>query len=114
MRTVSSSNVTFNLYKNVQLVKRDIVAPVIYCYITTEFYYAKRDSRCLSAYRIWLHSLHSVSLACLVIGDICLPPRKKYLDLSNEYKFTYVKGFLTSADLVLFFLEKIPPLLLAK
>ena len=32
----------------VQLVKRDIVSAVIYCYITTEFHYAKRDSRCLS------------------------------------------------------------------
>ena len=29
--------------------KRDIVNAVIYCYITTDFYYAKRDSR-LSAY----------------------------------------------------------------
>ena len=29
--------------------KRDIVTAVIYCYITTDFYYAKRDSR-LSAY----------------------------------------------------------------
>ena len=39
-----------NIYANVQLVKRDIVTAVIYCYITNEFYYAKRDSRCLSAY----------------------------------------------------------------
>ena len=29
--------------------KRDIVTAVIYCYITTDFYYAKRDSH-LSAY----------------------------------------------------------------
>ena len=29
--------------------KRDIVTAVIYCYITTDFYYAKCDSR-LSAY----------------------------------------------------------------
>ena len=35
----------FNLYANVQLVKRDIVTAVIYCYITTDFNYAKRDSR---------------------------------------------------------------------
>ena len=28
--------------------KRDIVSAVIYCYITTEFHYAKRDFRCLS------------------------------------------------------------------
>ena len=35
-----------NLYANVQLVKRDIVTAVIYCYITTEFHYAKQDSRC--------------------------------------------------------------------
>ena len=28
--------------------KRDIVTAVNYCYITTKFYYAKRDSRCLS------------------------------------------------------------------
>ena len=40
----------FNLYTNVQVVKRDIVTAVIYCYITTEFDYAKRDSRCVSAY----------------------------------------------------------------
>ena len=39
----------FYLYANVQTVKRDIVIAVIYCYITTDFYYAKRDSR-LSAY----------------------------------------------------------------
>ena len=32
----------------VQFVKRDIVTAVIYCYITTEFHFAKRDSRCLS------------------------------------------------------------------
>ena len=37
------------LFANVQLVKRDIVTAVIYCYITTDFHYAKRDSR-LSAY----------------------------------------------------------------
>ena len=32
----------------VQFVKRDIVTAVVYCYITTEFHFAKRDSRCLS------------------------------------------------------------------
>ena len=37
-----------NTQTPVQLVKRDIVTAVIYCYITTEFHYAKRDSRCLS------------------------------------------------------------------
>ena len=40
----------FNLYANVQLVKRDIVTAVIYCYITTDFNFAKRDCR-LSAYK---------------------------------------------------------------
>ena len=39
----------FYLFANVQLVKRDIVTAVIYCYITTDFPYAKLDSR-LSAY----------------------------------------------------------------
>ena len=39
----------FYLFANVQLVKRDIVTAVIYRYITTDFHYAKRDSR-LSAY----------------------------------------------------------------
>ena len=39
----------FYLFANVQLVKRDIVIAVIYCYITTDFHYSKRDSR-LSAY----------------------------------------------------------------
>ena len=39
----------FSLNSNVQLVKRDIVTAVIYCYITTDFHYAKCDSR-LSAY----------------------------------------------------------------
>ena len=38
----------FNLYANVQLVKRDIVT-AIYYYITAEFHYTKQDSR-LSAY----------------------------------------------------------------
>ena len=38
--------------------KRDIVTAVIYCYITTAFHYAKRDSRCLSLlgfspYKFW-------------------------------------------------------------
>ena len=33
---------------SVQFVKRDIVTAVVYCYITTEFHFAKRDSRCLS------------------------------------------------------------------
>ena len=32
----------------VQFVKRDIVTAVICCYTTTEFHFAKRDSRCLS------------------------------------------------------------------
>ena len=47
----------FNLYVNVQLVKRDKVTAVIYCYITTEFHYAKRNS----AY-----------------GRVCLVPRPQY------------------------------------
>ena len=36
----------FNLYVNVQLVKRDIhvITAIIYYYITTEFHYAKRGS----------------------------------------------------------------------
>ena len=37
-----------NLYENVQLAKRDIFTAVIYCYITTEFHYAKDDSRLLA------------------------------------------------------------------
>ena len=28
--------------------KRDIVIAIIYCYITTDFHYAKRDSRLLA------------------------------------------------------------------
>ena len=36
-------------FANVQLVKHDIVTAVIYCYIATDFHYAKRDSR-LSVY----------------------------------------------------------------
>ena len=39
----------------------------------------------------WLHSLHSVGLALFVIREVCLLLRKKYLDLSKEYKFTNVK-----------------------
>ena len=35
----------FNLEANVQLLKRDMVTTVIYYYTTTEFHYAKRDSR---------------------------------------------------------------------
>ena len=38
----------FNLYPNVQLVKRDIVTAVIYYYIRTEFHYAKHDARLLA------------------------------------------------------------------
>ena len=34
----------FNLYVNVQLVKRDIITAIIYYYIMTEFHYAKRGS----------------------------------------------------------------------
>ena len=41
----------FYLYVNVQLMKRDIVIAVIYCYITTDFHYAKGDSR-LSAWGV--------------------------------------------------------------
>ena len=39
----------FYLYANVQLMKRDIVIAVIYCYITTDFHYAKLNS-CLLAW----------------------------------------------------------------
>ena len=35
----------------------------------------------------WLHSLNSVGLALFVIREFCLRLRKKYLDLSNEYRF---------------------------
>ena len=34
----------FNLYVNVQLVKRDIVTAIIYYYIMSEFHYTKRGS----------------------------------------------------------------------
>ena len=37
-----------NYSANVQLLNLDVVTAVIYCYITTEFHYAKRDSCCLS------------------------------------------------------------------
>ena len=37
-----------NLYENVQLAKRDLVTAAIYHYITTEFHYAKDDSRLLT------------------------------------------------------------------
>ena len=46
---VVSSYYSFNLYANVQQVKRDMFAADIYYYITTEFDYEKRDSR-LAAY----------------------------------------------------------------
>ena len=47
---------------------------------------------CISCVIQCLLSLHSVSLALFVIiREFCLRLRKKYLDLSNEYKFTYVK-----------------------
>ena len=36
-----SLRISFNLYANVQLMKRDMVTAVINCYITTEFHYAK-------------------------------------------------------------------------
>ena len=44
-------------------------------------------------FEIWKHSLHEASLAWLVIGEFCFCLRKKYLDLSNDHKFTYVKRF---------------------
>ena len=57
------------------------VTAVTYCYITTEFhYYVKRDSRCLAR-------------LCNQRG--LFTSKEKYLDLSNEYKFTYVKRLLT-------------------
>ena len=37
-----------NYSANIQLLNRDVVTAVIYCYITTQFHYANRDSRCLS------------------------------------------------------------------
>ena len=46
----------FNLYANVQLMKRDIVTAVIYYYITTEFHYAKRDSA-YAGVSVWLKTL---------------------------------------------------------
>ena len=42
------SDYFLNLYENVQLAKRDIVTAVIYYYTTTEFHYAKDDSRLLA------------------------------------------------------------------
>ena len=46
-------------------------------------------------FEIWKQSLPEASLAWRVIGEFCLCLRKKYLDLSNDYKFTYgmLKGF---------------------
>ena len=41
----TSTYYSFYLYANVQRVKRDMFAADIYYYITTEFDYAKRDSR---------------------------------------------------------------------
>ena len=83
--------VTFDLYANVQVVKRDIVTAVIYCYITTVFHYAKRDSRCLSAYKC----SKGVSDCLCIAWDFCFPRREKkypgrFTGLSNEYIFTYV------------------------
>ena len=42
-------------------------------------------------FEIWKQSLYEASLAWLVIREFCLSLRKKYLDLSSDYKFTYVK-----------------------
>ena len=42
-------------------------------------------------FEIWKQSLHEASLVWLVIREFCLCLRKKYLDLSSDYKFTYVK-----------------------
>ena len=42
-------------------------------------------------FEIWKQSLHEASLVWLVIGEFWLCLRKKYLDLSNDYKFTCVK-----------------------
>ena len=50
--------------------------------------------------RIWLHSLHSVGLAWLVIGEFCLLwrqkiPGKVHWPFKRIYVFTYVLGWST-------------------
>ena len=79
--------------------KRDIVTTIIYCYVHHDrilLHENVTQSGYLSAY-IQLKGVSDnilcmawVGLAWLVIGEFCLCLRKKYLDLSNEYKFTYV------------------------
>ena len=54
----------------------------------------------------WLNSLHSVCLTWFVIGHFCFPLRKKYLDLSFEYKLTYVKRVFDERWGVIFFPRK--------
>ena len=49
-------------------------------------------------FEIWKHSLHEASLAWLVIGEFSLCLRKKYRDLSNDYKY-YVKALRLSFHL---------------
>ena len=72
--------------------KRDIVTAFICCYITTEYQYAKRGSRCLSAYiwRTWLHSLHSVGLAWLEITGV---PNSRF-----EESIKYINGLCTGIE----------------
>ena len=46
-------------------------------------------------FEIWKQSLHEASLAWLVIREFCLCLKKKYLDLSSDYKFTYFFFLIT-------------------
>ena len=68
-----------NLYANVQLVKheRDIVSAVIYCYIPTEFHYAKRDSP-LSAFEAV-----GIEVSCFYCKNI------KISQLRLKYQLTF-------------------------
>ena len=54
----------FNLYANVQRVKRDIFTADIYYYTTTQFDYAKRDSR-LTAYGDVVLQQFEITKVCL-------------------------------------------------
>ena len=68
---------------------RDIVTAAIYCYKTTEFHYAKRDSRCLSLlgfspWKFWQAFVYLSKYLTLLLNHFDEP--KNLLDLPHPTK----------------------------
>ena len=83
----------FNLYANVQRVKRDIFTADIYYYTTTQFDYAKRDSR-LTAYGDVVLQQFEITKVCLAKNS-----NRHY----NRNFVIFAKKLLTSMPCCLFY-----------